>query len=49
MRIWTLQFDILENLGKGKKDAVNTAMRSANPVNIIFTTDADCILPQASG
>jgi cellulose synthase/poly-beta-1,6-N-acetylglucosamine synthase-like glycosyltransferase len=40
-----LQFHILENLGKGKKEAVLTALRIASG-EYIFTTDADCILPE---
>lgn len=40
-----LQFQILKNFGKGKKEAVHTALRSAFG-EFIFTTDADCILPK---
>jgi poly-beta-1,6-N-acetyl-D-glucosamine synthase len=40
-----IQFEILENYGKGKKDAVNTAIKRANG-KFVLTTDADCILPR---
>ena len=40
-----IQLEILDNYGKGKKEAVNTAIKNANG-KFILTTDADCILPK---